>query len=90
MPAGTTEEQWRLLRDCESKENYSAISSTGRYRGAYQFSRRTWNWLAENTFPELVGVDPAVASVADQDKMAYKLYERSGRGQWPVCGRVLP
>ena len=90
IPAGTTEEQWQALRQCESTQNYRAISVSGRYRGAYQFSIRTWNWVSEMHYPELAGVDPIDASPPDQDKMAYKLYEINGWDPWPTCKKRLP
>ncbi len=90
IPAGTTEAQWHALRQCESAQNYRAISSSGRYRGAYQFSVRTWNWVAGMHYPELVAVDPIDASPPDQDKMAYKLYEINGWDPWPTCKKRLP
>ena len=90
IPAGTTEEQWHALRQCESTQNYRAINRTGRYRGAYQFSIRTWDWVAEMHYPDLVGVDPIDASPSDQDKMAYKLYEINGWDPWPTCKKRLP
>ena len=40
-PNGPTEEQWYALRRCESTNNYQAISPSGTYRGAYQFSQAT-------------------------------------------------
>lgn len=90
IPEGTTEAQWHTLRQCESTQNYRAISASGRYRGAYQFSIRTWNWVAEMHYPDLVGVDPIDASPPDQDKMAYKLYEINGWDPWPTCKKRLP
>jgi hypothetical protein len=92
-PVGPTEptpEQWASLRHCESRGNYQAVSSSGRFRGAYQFSQPTWDWVAGNVAPHLVGVDPASASPADQDLLAQTLYALRGRGQWPTCGRHLP
>ena len=89
-PSGPTEEQWHALRDCESSNNYRAVSPTGRYRGAYQFSITTWDWLAASRYPELVGVDPIDASPGDQDRMAYALYGIYGSSPWPVCGEHLP
>jgi hypothetical protein len=77
------------LRRCESGGDYGAVNSTGTYRGAYQFSRSTWNSVASRSFPHLVGVDPAAAAPADQDAMAHALYASSGRSPWPVCGRHL-
>ena len=90
IPDGTTEAQWRALRQCESTQNYRAISVSGRYRGAYQFSIRTWNWVAGMHYPDLVGVGPIDASPSDQDKMAYKLYEINGWDPWPTCKKRLP
>ena len=90
IPAGTTEAQWHALRQCESTQNYQAVSSSGRYRGAYQFSIRTWDWVAGKHYPELVGVDPRDASPPDQDKMAYRLYQINGWDPWPTCKKRLP
>ena len=90
VPEGTTLQQWHALRECESRQNYQVLNPTGQYRGAYQFSVRTWNWVAGMHYPELVGVDPAKASRADQDKMAYKLYEINGWNPWPTCKKRLP
>ena len=90
VPAGTTLQQWHALQECESRQNYQALNPTGQYRGAYQFSVRTWDWVAGTHYPELVGVDPAKASPADQDKMAYQLYEINGWNPWPTCKKRLP
>ena len=75
------------LRACESGGNYNAVSSTGKYRGAYQFSRTTWNSVARAHYPHLNGVDPAQAWPWEQDAMARALWHMSGRGQWPHCGK---
>lgn len=80
---------WAALRRCESGGNYGAVSANGTYRGAYQFSRSTWNSVAARSHPHLVGVDPAAASPADQDAMALSLYRSSGSSPWPHCGRHL-
>jgi hypothetical protein len=67
----------------ESGGNYAAVSASGTYRGAYQFSRATWNSTAASAGrPDLVGVDPAAAAPADQDYLALHLYSRSGAGPW--------
>ena len=87
---GPSPEQWEALRFCESTGDYTAVNPSGAYRGAYQFSRTTWDWIAGIYAEDLVGVDPAVAMPADQDSMAQWLYGLRGRGQWPVCGRYLP
>ena len=87
---GPTPEQWEALRQCESSGRYDALSPGGRYRGAYQFSQATWDWVAGWANPALVGVDPAAASPADQDAQAQALYDRQGSSPWPHCGRYLP
>jgi len=89
-PDGPTDIQWEALRFCEATGDYTAVSPTGKYRGAYQFSRQTWDWIAGLHYERLVGVDPASAAPVDQDRMAQALYDLRGRGQWPVCGRYLP
>jgi hypothetical protein len=64
-------------------DGYRAVSPSGTYRGAYQFSRSTWNSTARHAGrPELVGVDPAAASAADQDELALVLYEWQGADPW--------
>jgi hypothetical protein len=88
-PPGPSAEEWAMLRDCESGGDYSIASSSGRYRGAYQFVQSTWDSVAERNDPALVGVDPAAASAAEQDAMASALYREAGSGPWPVCGRHL-
>ena len=81
-PGGPSEDQWAALRNCESGGNYQAVSRSGTYRGAYQFSVGTWAGVGG------VG-DPATASKANQDLRAKILYSRSGSNPWPVCGRLL-
>jgi hypothetical protein len=62
---------------------YAAVDPSGTYRGAYQFSRSTWNNTALRAGRlDLVGVDPAIASVADQDLLALDLYQWQGAGPW--------
>ena len=89
LPPGPSAEQWAALRECESGGDYSITNPSGKYRGAYQFDRRTWNSVAERHAPHLVGVDPAAASPSDQDAMAYALHSERGARPWPHCGRHL-
>lgn len=86
---GPSEGQWAALRECEAGGDYSITNPSGKYRGAYQFDRSTWNSVAERNAPDLVGVDPAAASPADQDVMALALYTERGARPWPHCGRHL-
>ncbi|HOT78537.1 MAG TPA: transglycosylase family protein [Microthrixaceae bacterium] len=83
VPAGgPSEAQWAALRNCESSGNYRAVSSSGKYRGAYQFDYRTWAGLGGTG-------DPAAAPPAEQDARAKLLYSQRGWRPWPVCGRFL-
>ena len=89
LPPGPDPGEWAALRQCESGGDYSIANPSGAYRGAYQFGRSTWNSVAEQHAPHLVGVDPAAASPADQDAMALALYSEQGARPWPHCGRHL-
>jgi peptidoglycan hydrolase-like protein with peptidoglycan-binding domain len=67
------------IANCESGGDPTAISSGGRYRGKYQFTRSTWRSLGGTG-------DPARADEATQDRMALRLYQQRGAAPWPVCG----
>jgi peptidoglycan hydrolase-like protein with peptidoglycan-binding domain len=67
------------IAQCESSGNPTAISSSGQYRGKYQFSRATWRGLGGTG-------DPAKAPESVQDAMAAKLLAQRGTSPWPVCG----
>ena len=86
VPGAPTAGQWSVLRQCEASGNYGAVSANGRYRGAYQFSQATWDWIAGLDRPSLAGVDPAAAAAGDQDAMALALWHRRGWSPWPICG----
>ncbi|TKJ18779.1 resuscitation-promoting factor [Blastococcus sp. CCUG 61487] len=73
---------WGALAACESGGRPNAVSSTGKYRGMYQFSQGTWNSVGGSG-------DPAAASADEQTYRAQLLYQRSGAGQWPHCGSRL-
>jgi hypothetical protein len=68
----------RRVAECESGGNPRAVSAGGRYRGKYQFSIDTWQSLGGEG-------DPVDASEAEQDRIALKLYRRSGTAPWPNC-----
>jgi hypothetical protein len=87
--AGPDDAGLARLRACESGGDYGAVGAGGLYRGAYQFDQRTWDGVAAGSRPDLVGVDPASATPADQDQMARALYAARGAAPWPVCGRGL-
>ena len=68
----------RQIAECESGGNPRAVSPGGQYRGKYQFSLDTWRNLGG-------AGDPVEASEAEQDRIALKLYRRSGTAPWPNC-----
>jgi hypothetical protein len=70
-------------RRIESGGNYAAVNPSGTYRGAYQFSRSTWDNTARHAGRfDLVGVDPAAAAPHDQDFMALHLFGWQGARPW--------
>jgi uncharacterized protein YabE (DUF348 family) len=80
-PGGAGSLNWPALARCESGGNPRAVNPAG-YYGLYQFSLSTWRSLG--------GADnPIDASAGEQTYRAQLLYQRSGAGQWPVCGHYL-
>jgi hypothetical protein len=70
----------RLIAECESGGDPTVVSSDGRYRGKFQFTRSTWRSLGGRG-------DPADAPEWEQDKRALRLYRREGVEPWGACGR---
>ena len=73
---------WAALANCESGGNPQAYNSAGPFYGLYQFMESTWHAVGG------VGL-PTDASSSEQTYRAQILYNRSGAGQWPVCGHYL-
>jgi hypothetical protein len=73
---------WAALARCESGGNPRAVSSSGSYFGAFQFSLNTWHGLGYSGNPIDYPYETQLAA-------AQKLQARSGWGQWPVCARKL-
>lgn len=73
---------WGALAACESGGNPTAVSSSGTYYGLYQFSVATWQAVGGAGLP-------SQASADEQTARAKMLYNRSGAGQWPHCGKNL-
>jgi hypothetical protein len=67
-----------VIRERESGGDYSAVSSSGKYRGAYQFDARTWASVGGTG-------DPAAASPEEQDARAAELMRQRGTQPWSVC-----
>jgi resuscitation-promoting factor RpfB len=73
---------WPALARCESGGNPRAVNPSGKYRGLYQFSMATWRSVGGQG-------DPIDNSAEEQTYRAKVLYNRSGAGQWPHCGKYL-
>ncbi|ADG73763.1 Transglycosylase domain protein [Cellulomonas flavigena DSM 20109] len=73
---------WAALAKCESGGRVDVVSSTGKYHGLYQFSVSTWQSVGGAGLP-------SQASAEEQTARAKMLYNRSGAGQWPHCGKYL-
>jgi peptidoglycan hydrolase-like protein with peptidoglycan-binding domain len=76
--SGSTRAILRRIAECESGGDPEAISASGKYRGKYQFSRRTWRTVGGKG-------DPAAAPEREQDRRALRLYRRDGAAPWPNC-----
>lgn len=72
---------WAALAACESGGNPRAVNAAG-YYGLYQFALSTWYSVGGTG-------NPVDASPSEQTYRAQILYQRSGAGQWPVCGPLL-
>jgi peptidoglycan hydrolase-like protein with peptidoglycan-binding domain len=68
----------RKIAQCESGGDPTAVSSSGRYRGKYQFDKATWRAAGGSG-------DPAAAPESTQDRIALKLYRERGTAPWPNC-----
>jgi transglycosylase-like protein len=71
--------QLEAIAACESHGDPHAIGGGGSFRGKYQMTYSTWASVGGSG-------DPAAAPESEQDQRAALLYQRSGPGQWPVCG----
>ena len=73
---------WCGLAKCESGLNPKAVNEAGPYYGLYQFDVGTWQSNGGTGLP-------SDASVAEQTRVAYNLYQARGAAPWPVCGKYL-
>lgn len=81
FPAEVDALNWYALATCESTNNPRAVSASGTYSGAYQFSVATWASVGGSGVPK-------DATPEEQLARAKMLYIRSGAGQWE-CGSHL-
>ncbi len=79
LPGGVSQATLDSIAACESGGDPAAVSSSGTYRGKYQFSVGTWASVGGSG-------DPAAAPEAEQDYRAALLYAASGSSPWPICG----
>ena len=68
----------RAVIMCESTDRVSAISSTGKYHGLYQFDRQTWASYGGLELAPLA----SQATRAEQNYVAYRLYVGRGWQPW--------
>ena len=69
--------------ESDTAGGYVAVSASGTYRGAYQFSQSTWNSTASHAgWGHLYAVDPITVGVFWQDAMAWHLYGWQGASPW--------
>ena len=79
--ADPTPDAWAQLRTCESGDNYTIVSTNGRYYGAYQFNLTTWRSVGGTG-------TPTNATPTEQDYRALYLYRMRGWQPW-TCARTL-
>ena len=72
---------WARLRTCESGGDYTVVSASGRYYGAYQFDITTWRSVGGTGLP-------SQATPAEQDYRALYLYRMRGWKPW-TCANTL-
>ena len=71
------------IRIRESHNDYTAVSASGNYRGAYQFNQPAWDSTARHAGRgDLVGRLANTVAPADQDAIALDLYHWQGSKPW--------
>ncbi len=77
-----TDDVFIRLSWCESGGRPDAVSRSGKYLGAFQFSLATWHGIG-------MPGSPIDYPFEVQLEAAKRLQARSGWGQWPTCARKL-
>lgn len=77
-----TDDVWAALSRCEAGGRPDAVSRSGKYFGAFQFSLATWHGIG-------MPGNPIDFPYEVQLEAAKRLQARSGWGQWPTCSRKL-
>jgi len=71
------------IRMRESHNDYTTVSASGNYRGAYQFNQPAWDSTARHAGRnDLVGRLANEVAPADQDALALDLYHWQGSAPW--------
>jgi len=69
--------------ESDTSGGYNAVSGSGTYRGAYQFSQGTWDAaVAGAGYDEFAGVPADQVPASVQDAAAAHLYSVSGTSAW--------
>ncbi len=82
QPTIVGDDIWTALARCESGGRPDAVSRSGKYHGAFQFSLATWRGIGMSGNPIDYPYDVQLGA-------AKRLQARSGWGQWPTCARKL-
>jgi hypothetical protein len=78
------------MRNCESGHNYKIASASGKYSGAWQFDRPTWDGAVSRAgYSYWAREDPATAPRHIQDRAMRQLRSERGAQPWPECGRHI-
>ena len=78
-----TQAYLECVRWIESRGDYTVVSPSGTFMGAYQFYQVTWDVFARKIGRnDLVGVQPNKAAPVDQDKVAVAAYNELGSQPW--------
>lgn len=79
----STEAFFECIRWVESRNDYSAISTSGTFMGAYQIYQEGWNAFARMSGRlDLIDVSPHTALPSDQDAIALAMHNQLGSKPW--------